>query len=215
MLAVLYLVYTTGQSSPAQPTLCGEAIRLAGLLAVLMPDEGEVAGLLALLLLIESRRAARTRPDGGLVLLSEQDRGRWDRGLIADGHAIVRRCLARDRPGPYQLQAAINAVHADADTDWNQIATLYDHLYGLAPTPIVALNRAIAIAEVRGPLVGLALIDPLEAELDQYYPFHATRADLLRRLDRRGEASAAYRRAAALAPAGPERDFLQRQPAHR
>ncbi|WP_283135954.1 RNA polymerase sigma factor [Rhizohabitans arisaemae] len=218
VLAVLYLIYTTGQSDQGRRDLCGEAIRLARVLATLMPDEGEVAGLLALLLLIESRRAARTRPDGGLVLLSEQDRGRWDRGLIAEGHAIVRRCLARDRPGPYQLQAAINAVHADAptaaDTDWSQIATLYDHLYGLVPTPVVALNRAIAIAEVRGPIVGLALIDPLGAELDQYYPFHAARADLLRRLDRRGEASAAYRRAAALAPAGPERDFLQRQPAH-
>ncbi|WP_246149174.1 RNA polymerase sigma factor [Nonomuraea turkmeniaca] len=216
VLAVVYPIYTTGLSGQEQPVLCREAIRLARVLGALMPDESEVAGLLALLL-IESRRAARTRPDGGLVLLGQQDRGRWDRHLIEEGHGIVRRCLARDRPGPYQLQAAINAVHADAptaaDTDWPQIVTLYCHLYRLAPTPVVALNRAIAIAEVRGPIVGLALVDRLEAELDQYYPFHAARAELLRRLDRRGEAAAAYRRAAALAPPGPERDFLQRQPA--
>lgn len=219
VLAVVYLIYTTGQTEPQERGLCGEAIRLARLLAALMPDESEVAGLLALLLLIESRRAARTRPDGSLVLLSEQDRDRWDRGLIEEGHAIVRRCLARDRPGPYQLQAAINAVHTDAPTaaatDWRQIITLYDHLYALAPTPVVALNRAIAVGEAHGPATALALIDPLEAELGQYYPFHAAQADLLRRLDRYGEAAAAYRRAAALAPPGAERDYLQRPPEHR
>ncbi|MFB4280757.1 RNA polymerase sigma factor [Nonomuraea sp. MTCD27] len=210
VLAVIYLIYTTGQPDPGERGLCGEAIRLARLLAALMPDEPEVAGLLALLLLIESRRAARTRPDGSLVLLGEQDRGRWDRGLIEEGHAIVRRCLARDRPGPYQLQAAVNAVHADAptaaDTDWPQIVALYDHLYALTPTPVVALNRAIAVGETHGPATALALIDRLD--LDQYYPFHATRADLLRRLNRHGEAAAAYQRAAALAPPGAERDFL-------
>ncbi|RVX43924.1 RNA polymerase sigma-70 factor (ECF subfamily) [Nonomuraea polychroma] len=212
VLAVIYLIYTTGHSGPEEPGLCGEAIRLARLLAALMPDEPEVSGLLALLLLIESRRAARTRPDGSLAVLGEQDRDRWDRGLIEEGHAIVRRCLARDRPGPYQLQAAINAVHADAaaaaDTDWSQIVALYDHLYALTPTPVVALNRAIAIGEAHGPATALALIDRLEAELGQYYPFHAARADLLRRLNRYSEAAAAYQRAAALAPPGAERDFL-------
>ncbi|WP_113698901.1 RNA polymerase sigma factor [Nonomuraea lactucae] len=212
VLAVLYLIYTTGQSSPGERGLCGEVIRLARLLAALMPDEPEAAGLLALLLLTESRRAARTAPDGSLVLLGEQDRGHWDRGLIEEGQAIVRRCLARDRPGPYQLQAAINAVHADAptaaDTDWPQIIALYDHLYALAPTPVVALNRAIAIGESHGPVSALTLIDQLD--LDQYYPFHAARADLLRRLNRHRDADAAYQRAATLAPPGPERDFLNR-----
>ncbi|MFI6536455.1 RNA polymerase sigma factor [Nonomuraea sp. NPDC050547] len=218
VLAVVYLIYTTSQAEPQERDLCGEAIRLARLLTALMPDESEVTGLLALLL-IESRRAARTRPDGSLVLLSEQDRNRWDRDLIEEGHAIVRRCLARDRPGPYQLQAAIHAVHADAPTaaatDWRQIITLYDHLYALASTPVVALNRAIAVSEAHGPATALALIDPLEAELGQYYPFHVARAHLLRRLDRHSEAAAAYRRAAALAPPGAERDYLQRPPAHR
>jgi RNA polymerase sigma-70 factor (ECF subfamily) len=213
VLAVIYLIYTTGHSGPGEPDLCGEAIRLARLLAALMPDESEVAGLLALLLLIESRRAARTRPDGSLAVLSDQDRDRWDRDLIEEGHAIVRRCLARDRPGPYQLQAAINAVHADAaaaaDTDWSQIVALYNHLHALTPTAVVALNRAIAIGEAHGPAAALALIDRLEAELGQYYPFHAARADLLRRLDRHGQAAAAYQRAAALAPPGTERDFLR------
>ncbi|GIH29639.1 RNA polymerase sigma-70 factor, ECF subfamily protein [Acrocarpospora phusangensis] len=215
VLAVLYLIYTTGQSGGGQPGLRTQAIRLARLLATLMPDEPEVVGLLALLLLIESRHAARTAPDGSLVLLAEQDRGRWDRDLIEEGHAIVRRCLARDHPGPYQLQAAINAVHADAlaaaDTDWGQITALYDHLYALVPTPVVALNRAIALGETRGPATALTLIDRLEAELDQYYPFHAARADLLRRLNRHDQATAAYQRAAALAPPGAERDFLRRR----
>ncbi|MGI5285411.1 RNA polymerase sigma factor [Nonomuraea polychroma] len=210
VLAVVYLIYNTGVSDPEERGLCAEAIRLARILSTLMPGEAEVAGLLALLLLIESRRAARTRPDGSLILLRDQDRRRWDRSLIAEGQAIVRRCLLHDRPGPYQLQAAINAVHADADTaartDWPQIVALYDHLYALAPTPVVALNRAIAIAEVHGPATALALIDRLG--LDHYYPFHAARADLFRRLGRHGEAATAYRHAAALAPAGPERDFL-------
>jgi len=144
VLAVVYLIYNAGLTSPAKPDLCAEAIQLARILASLMPDEPEVAGLLALLLLTESRRSSRTRPDGSLVLLGEQDRTRWDRALIAEGQAIVRRCLRRNRPGAYQLQAAINAVHADAptveQTDWPQIVALYDHLLAVAPTPVVALK---------------------------------------------------------------------------
>lgn len=212
VLAVIYLIYTAGQTSQAEPGLCVEAIRLARVLATLMPDEPEVAGLLALLLLTESRRASRIRPDGSLALLGEQDRSRWDRSLIEEGQGIVRACLRRNHPGPYQLQAAINAVHADAatidQTDWSQIVALYDHLLALAPTPIVALNRAIAIGEVEGAAVALALVD--ELELDNYHPFHATRADLLRRLNRNSEAAAAYQRAAAMAPTDAEREFFTR-----
>jgi RNA polymerase sigma-70 factor, ECF subfamily len=211
VLAVIYLVYNAGLSSPAEQGLCPEAIRLARILATLMPDEPEVAGLLALLLLTESRRSSRTRPDGSIVLLGEQDRTRWDRALIGEGQAIVRWCLHRNQPGPYQLQAAINAVHADAptveETDWSQIVALYDHLLTVAPTPVVALNRAIAIGEVRGPAAALALVD--ELDLDNYYPFQATRADLLRRLGRYSEAAAAYERAANLAPTEAEQDFLR------
>jgi RNA polymerase sigma-70 factor, ECF subfamily len=211
VLAVVYLVYNAGLTSPAEPSLCLEAIRLARILATLMPDEPEVAGLLALLLLSESRRASRTGPDGSLVLLGEQDRRRWDRALIEEGHAIVRRCLRRNQPGPYQLQAAINAVHADAataeETDWSQIVALYDQLLAFAPTPVVALNRAVAIGEVQGPAAALALVD--ELDLQNYHPFHATRADLLRRLGRDGEAAAAYERAAELAPTEAEREFLR------
>ena len=211
VLAVVYLVYNTGLTSTTDPDLCSEAIRLARILATLMPDEPEVAGLLALLLLTESRRASRTRPDGSLVLLGEQDRRRWDRALIEEGQAIVRQCLRRNQPGAYQLQAAINAVHADAttleQTDWSQIVALYDQLLAVAPTPVVALNRAIAIGEVHGPAAALALVD--ELDLDDYHPFHATRADLLRRLGRNGEAAAAYERAAALAPTDAEQDFLK------
>jgi len=211
VLAVVYLVYNAGLTGPGEPGLCSEAIRLARILSTLMPDEPEAAGLLALLLLTESRRALRTRPDGSLVVLGEQDRTRWDRVLIEEGQAIVRRCLRRNQPGPYQLQAAINAVHADAptveQTDWWQIVALYDQLLAVAPTPVVALNRAIAIGEVRGPAAALALVDDLD--LDNYYPFHATRADLLRRLGRHAEAAAAYERAAAMAPTNAERDFLR------
>ena len=159
----------------------------------------------------ESRRSSRTRPDGSIVLLGEQDRTRWDRALIEEGQAIVRRCLRRNQPGAYQLQAAINAVHADAptleDTDWPQIVALYDQLLAVSPTPVVALNRAIAIGEVKGPAAALALVDALD--LDNYHPFHATRADLLRRLGRHDEAAAAYERAAAMAPTDAERDFLR------
>jgi RNA polymerase sigma-70 factor (ECF subfamily) len=210
VLAVVYLVYNAGLASPAGPGLCTEAIRLTRILVSLMPDEPEVAGLLALLLLTESRRASRTRPDGSLVLLGEQDRTQWNRALIEEGQAILRHCLRRNQPGPYQLQAAINAVHADApsveQTDWPQIVALYDELLAVAPTPVVVLNRAIAIGEVQGPAAALALVD--ELGLDGYYPFHATRADLLGRLGRTSEAAAAYQRAAAMAPTDAERDFL-------
>jgi RNA polymerase sigma-70 factor (ECF subfamily) len=211
VLAVVYLVYNAGLTSTAEPGLCLEAIRLARVLARLMPDEPEVEGLLALLLLTESRRASRTRPDGSLVLLGEQDRRRWDQALIAEGQAIVRACLRRNQPGAYQIQAAINAVHADAETieqtDWSQIVALYDQLLAVAPTPVVALNRAIAIGEVRGAATALVLVDALD--LDNYHPFHATRADLLRRLGRHNEAAIAYDRAANLSPTDAEREFLR------
>jgi RNA polymerase sigma-70 factor (ECF subfamily) len=210
VLAVVYLIFNAGLTGPAEPGLCSEAIRLARILATLMPDEPEVAGLLALLLLTESRRSSRTRADGSLVLLGEQDRTQWDRPMIEEGQDIVRLCLRRNQPGAYQLQAAINSVHADAptveETDWSQIVALYDQLLAVAPTPVVALNRAIAIGEVQGTAAALALVD--ELDLDNYYPFHATRADLLVRLGRNSEAAVAYERAAAMAPTAAERDFL-------
>lgn len=212
-LAVVYLIYNAGQSTSVETDLCAEAIRLARVLVALMPDEPEVAGLLALLLLTESRRPTRLAADGSLVLLSEQDRGSWDRVLIEEGQAILRRCLARDQPGPYQLQAAIGAVHADAadaaQTDWSQILTIYTQLFSLAPNAVVALNRAVALAEVDGPEAALAIVETLD--LHGYYPFHATRADLLRRLGREAEAGAAYARAAELAPTEAEREFLRRR----
>ena len=212
VMAVVYLVYNAGAANLAEPALCAEAIRLARILAALMPDEPEVAGLLALLLLSESRRASRTGADGSLVLLGEQDRTQWDRALIHEGQTILRRCLGCNQPGPYQLQAAINAVHADApaveQTDWSQIVALYDQLLVVAPTPVVALNRAIAVGELQDPAAALALVEGLE-DLDNYYLFHATRADLLGRLGRHGEAAAAYQRAAALAPTEAEREFLR------
>jgi RNA polymerase sigma-70 factor, ECF subfamily len=211
VLAVVYLVYTAGLTNATDPGLCAEAIRLARILATLLPDDPEVAGLLALLLLTESRRPSRTRPDGSLVLLGDQDRTGWDKAQIQEGQAILRRCLRRDQPGPYQLQAAINAVHADAptlqQTDWPQILALYDQLLRLAPTPVVALNRAVVVGEVRGPAAALALVE--ELDLDGYHLFHATRADLLRRLGRHREAEAAYQRSAALTPSDAERDFLR------
>jgi RNA polymerase sigma-70 factor (ECF subfamily) len=177
-----------------------------------MPDEPEVMGLLALMLLIESRRASRMNPDGELVLLADQDRARWDHGLIAEGQAIVRRCLRRNQPGPYQIQAAIHAVHSDApvgaDTDWQQIVALYDQLMVLTPSPIVALNRAVAVAEVAGPDAALTLVDGIE--LDGYYLRHAIRADLLRRLGRVAEAALAYDAAIASTDNAVERDFLRR-----
>ena len=210
VMAVVYLIYNAGLTDTSEKTLCAEAVRLARVLVTLMPNEPEVAGLLALLLLTESRRASRMRPDGSLVLLADQDRGRWDRALIAEGQAIVRQCLRRNQPGAYQIQAAISAVHADAltidETDWSQIVALYDQLLAVAPTPVVALNRAIAVGEVDGPAAALALVDHLA--LDNYYLFHSTRADLLRRMGRNSEAAAAYERAAAMAPTEAERDFL-------
>jgi RNA polymerase sigma-70 factor (ECF subfamily) len=215
VLGVLYLIFTEGHRASAgrrlvREDLCGEAIRLARVLATLMPDEPEVLGLLALMLLGESRRRARTTPDGGLILLADQDRSRWDRELIAEGHAIVRRCLRRDQPGPYQIQAGIQAVHADAPTaaatDWDQIVALYDQLMALAPTPVVALNRAVAVAEVDGPEPALALVDRLE--LEELGLYHAVRADLLRRLGRDAEAADAYAAALARTENEAERGFL-------
>jgi RNA polymerase sigma-70 factor (ECF subfamily) len=207
VLAVLYLLYNAGQSGRADASVCAEAIRLARLLAELMPDEPEAVGLLALLLLTESRRAARLRADGTLVLLADQDRSCWDRAMIEEGRALVRACLRRDEPGPYQLQAAINAVHTDGEaTDWAQVVALYDQLIGIAPTPVVALNRAIALAELHGPETGLAALDDLP--LDRYHAFHAARADLLKRLGRDEQAAIAYAQAAELAPTEAERAFL-------
>jgi RNA polymerase sigma-70 factor, ECF subfamily len=215
VLAVVYLIFNEGHTASsgdqlARADLCAEAIRLGRLLAQLMPDEPEVTGLLALLLLTESRRAARTGPDGTLVLLADQDRSRWDRALIAEGQDLVRRCLRRGQPGPYQIQAAINAVHSDAaqasGTDWGQILALYDQLLAVAPGPVVALNRAVAVAEVQGPAAALAIVDDLD--LGRYYLFHAIRADLLRRLGRNAEAVRAYQAALALSANAAEREYL-------
>jgi RNA polymerase sigma-70 factor, ECF subfamily len=215
VLAVVYLIFNEGYTASsgdqlARADLCAEAIRLGRLLARLMPDEPEVLGLLALMLLTESRRAARTSADGALVLLADQDRARWDRALIAEGQGLVRQCLRRDQPGPYQIQAAINAVHSDAPvaaaTDWDQILRLYDQLLAIAPSPVVMLNRAVAMAEVEGPAVALASVDGLD--LSGYYLFHAIRASLLRRLGRDTEADAAYAAAIDLTANTAERAYL-------
>jgi len=212
VLTVLYLIFNEGYAATSGPLvrtdLCLEAIRLARALADLMPDEPEVLGLLALLLLSEARRPARVGPGGELVTLAEQDRSLWNRELIAEGHDLVRRCLRRNRPGPYQLQAAINAVHTDGDaTDWPQVLALYDQLLAQTPTPIVALNRAVAVAEVHGPAAALAATEGLE--LPGYHLLPATRADLLTRVGRPAEARAAYDEAIALAGNHTERAFLE------
>ena len=218
VLAVVYLVFTEGHLPASggdgiREDLCAEAIRLGRLLRQLMPDEPEVAGLLALMLLTDARRPARVDADGALVTLDAQDRSVWDRGMVAEGHDLVRECLRRGRPGHYQLLAAVNAVHTDAaraeDTDWGQVLALYDQLYAVTPTPVVALNRAVALAEVEGPEAGLAVVDGLP--LDGYHAFHATRADLLRRAGRAREAAAAYDRALELASNPAERTFLIRR----
>ena len=220
VLAVVYLIFNEGYAATVgsllRLDLCGEAIRLARLLAELMPGEPEARGLLALFLLLHSRSAARVRADGSLIRLADQDRRLWDRDLIAEGQAIVRESVRRGRPGPYQIQAAINAVHSVApsfdSTDWQAILTLYDQLYALTPTPVIALNRAVALAEVRGPAAGLAAVDDLRrAELDTYYLFHAARADLLRRLGRDAEAAAAYDTARSLTANAVEQAFLDTQ----
>jgi RNA polymerase sigma-70 factor (ECF subfamily) len=221
VLAVLYLIFNEGYHASAgealiRRELCAEAIRLARALVDLMPDEPEPAGLLALMLLQDARRAARVSSTGEVVLLAEQDRSRWDRAAIADGLRLVERTLRR-RPGPYALQAAIAAVHAEAaraeDTDWQQIAALYGVLCGVSPSPVAELNRAVAVAMADGPAAGLALIDRPEiaGALEQYRWLHSARADLLRRLDRFGEAAEAYRRALLLAENGAERTFLERR----
>ncbi|MET7982627.1 MULTISPECIES: RNA polymerase sigma factor [unclassified Streptomyces] len=210
VLAVVYLVFNEGYGG--REDLCAEALRLGRLLVELMPDEPEALGLLALMVLVEARRPARATPEGDLILLAEQDRTRWDRDLITEGQALVRRCLRRDRPGPYQIQAAVNAVHSDAPTaaatDWRQILRLYDQLMELAPSPVVALNRAVAVAETEGPGAALALVD--ELDLDGYHAFHAVRAELLRRLGRDAEALPAYDAAIALTGSAPERARLER-----
>ncbi|WP_339127600.1 sigma-70 family RNA polymerase sigma factor [Streptomyces sp. f51] len=210
VLAVVYLVFNEGYGG--REDLCAEALRLGRLLVELMPDEPEALGLLALMLLVEARRPARSTASGDLVLLAEQDRTLWDRDLITEGQALVRRCLRRDRPGPYQIQAAVNAVHSDAPTaaatDWGQILRLYDQLMELAPSPVVALNRAVAVAETEGPRTALALVD--ELDLGGYHAFHAVRAGLLRRLGRDAEALRAYDAALALTASAPERARLER-----
>ncbi len=214
VLSVLYLIYNTGLDDPERASLRGEAIRLARALVDLMPDEPEATGLLGLVLLSEALVPART-DEGELVLLRDQDRTRWDRTMINEGHAIVRTCIRRGQPGPYQLQAAIQAVHCAADsfqaTDWAQIVAIYQHLYSIMPTPVVALNRAIAIAEIEGPGPALARIDEIAPKLDSYHLMHAARGTMLRRLGRRAAARAAFERAVGLAATEADRRFLTQQ----
>ena len=223
VLVAIYLIYTEGHTATSgqaltRTDLSTEAIRLGRTLVLLMPDEPEAIGLLALMLLTESRRPSRTADDGTIVRLADQDRRQWDRALITEGHDLVVGCLRRNRPGPFQIQAAIAAVHADASstesTEWLQIIALYNQLYVIRPNPVVALNRSVAIAELRGPIEGLAALTQIDpATLDDYQPYHATRADLLARAGRIDEAEAAYDRAIALTTNVVERDFLVRQQA--
>ena len=218
VLAVVYLVFNEGYAASSgarlvRDELCTEAIRLGRLLEELMPDEPEVMGLLALMLLLQSRRPARTTADGRFVLLADQDRRLWDPRLLAEGQEIVRQCLLRNEPGAYQIQAAINAVHGDASdagaTDWRQIVLLYDQLMMIEPSPVVALNRAVAVAEVNGPEAGLALVDDLD--LGAYHLFHAIRAELLRRLGRTEEAARACDAALARTDNAAEKELLRRR----
>ena len=222
VLAVLFLVFNEGylatgpDTDPVRPALTAEAIRLTRLIRQLLPDDGEVAGLLALMLLTEARRAAWVAPDGELVPLGEQDRGAWDRALIAEGHGLVRERIATGvAPGRYQLLAAINAVHTSArearDTDWSQVVAFYDRLVALDPSAVVALNRAVAVAELDGPDAALALVDRLAGPLANYHAFHVTRAELLRRLGRGAESRAAYDAAIARAGNTAEQAFLTRR----
>jgi len=210
VLAVVYLIFNEGYGPPPRGELCDEAIRLGKVLAVLMPDEAEVLGLLALMLIHDARRAARLDENGGLVLLDEQDRELWDAERIAEGRHVLDRALPLRKPGPYQMQAAIASLHVEPETDWPQIAALYGRLGCMQPSPIVELNRAVAVAMAADPDEGLALIDAIEG-LDAYRHLHSARADLLRRLGRNGEAASAYARALELAQQPAERAFLERR----
>ena len=210
VLAALYLIFNEGYGPPPRVELCEEAIRLAKVLAVLMPDEPEAHGLLALMLLHDARREARLDADGSLVLLADQDRSLWDRAHVAEGRRVLDRALRLRRPGPYQLQAAIASLHFEDETDWPQIAELYARLGEVTPSPVVELNRAVAVAMAEGPERGLELIDAIEG-LDAYRHLHSARADLLRRLGRGDDAAGAYRRALELADEPAERVFLERR----
>ncbi|HEY0687360.1 MAG TPA: RNA polymerase sigma factor [Steroidobacter sp.] len=220
VLAVLYLIFNEGYAATSgsdlvRGELCAEAIRLTRVLSSELPDEMEVQGLLALMLLSDARRPARVTADGQMILLRDQDRSKWDPVATAEGLRLVQRCVQYNRPGPYQIQAAINATHAiaasTAETNWAQIVTLYDQLLAIQPSPIVALNRAVAVAEVDGPQTALQLIDPLVVDLDRFYLFHAIRADLLRQLGRNEEAAASYSKAMERCENDAERDFLKRR----
>ncbi|HEY6150043.1 MAG TPA: RNA polymerase sigma factor [Gaiellaceae bacterium] len=210
VLAVVYLIFNEGYGPPPRDELCEEAIRLGKVLAVLMPDEPETHGLLALMLLHDARREARVDADGVLVLLADQDRALWNRARLDEGRRVLDRALRLGRPGPYQVQAAIASLHFEDETDWTEIAALYARLGELTPSPVVELNRAVAVAMAKGPEAGLSVIDSIEG-LDDYRHLHSTRADLLRRIGRADEAAAAYRRAIELAAQPAERAFLERR----